>query len=219
MHKPFSAYTRCMEKMVQEDTSAEMAINYAIEEYGATDAALSYLETRKQTLTSAERARVSFYIANYRNIFRGMVVKNLGGNTAGLYDGSTTYLDESIPEAGESVEKAVAQGLEVLGHEKYHQDNKHTAPMRVVEGSRAGIAVVMGNKEFTQTAIVEALTVKETGDRFVHPSYVAFESSLDRAMAASGKTIDDVREAVNVKKDLTLIDDRKTDAPAPVLSA
>lgn len=208
-----------METMVKEDAPAEIVIHYAIEAYGSTEAALSYLEVRKQNLQAGERRRVGFYIANFRDIFHRMVVKPLGGNTAGLYDGSSIFLDESIPAVGGSVEQAVAQGLEVLDHEQYHQDHHHTAPMRAVEGSRAGIALVMGQQEFTQTAIVEALTVKETGHCFVHPLYLSFERALDSAMAASGKTIDDIRSAVNVKKDLTLIDDRTPEASAPVLSA
>jgi hypothetical protein len=70
------------------------------------------------------------------------------------------------------------------------------------------MALVIGNRQFSQTKIIEALVVKETGDRFVSNEYRNNEQELDKAIAASGKTIDDVRHAVNVAKDLTLIDDR-----------
>lgn len=194
-----------MEK--QHEWTAQDLINTTVEtEEGS--AVISTLQRKKEMLEASERATVEHYISEMRPIYAAMLVDNLGGNIAGLYDGSSIYVDSGVVQMNGSIDTTLAQAWEVYDHENYHKENKHTSPMTVMADTRGDIAAVIGGVEFTETALIEGLTVKQTGDQFVSVQYVEYKNMVERALDSSGRTIGELEQAVNEKKDLTLVDDR-----------
>lgn len=188
--------------------SVEGLINTTILEQGSSGSILSALNERKVDLETSERATVQRYIDAMRPVYAAMIVDDFSGNTAGLYDGSAIYVDRNVMMVGRSLETTIAQAGEVHAHETYHQTNHHLAPMQVVADARAGVYALIGGIAFTETELVEGLTVAETGNAFVSHDYRRYEDMVRQAAATSGQGIDGIATAVNKKKDLTLVDDR-----------
>ncbi len=197
--------------------TAEDLINQSVLEGDSSSEILASIDSGKEHLEAQERATIDSYIAAMRPIYAAMVVDEFSGNIAGLYDGSQIYVDQAVMMVGESVDTTIAQAQEVYDHETYHQANNHLAPMKVVAGMRDGVYAVIGGVAFTQTELIEGLTVAETGNQFVSAEYKAHERAIRKAADASGEGISGIAEAVNNKKDLTLIDDRAK-APLTTLS-
>ncbi len=192
----------------EEGLSAEVFIAANFEENGGSQETLHDLEASKGVLASEERRTVEAYINALRPIYAEMIVRDFAGNTAGLYDGSAIYLDRSVPAVDASVEETIARAKEVYGHEGYHQLHRHTEPLQVIAETKDDIAAVIGGVEFTETALIEGLTVRETGDQFVSEEYLEYERMIDRAVARSERTLEDIKHSVNVTKNIAAIDDR-----------
>lgn len=196
-----------------EELIADTVINSAVASSRSFDVIDAKLATDMKSLESQEREAVQRYRDRMREITRGMLMGDLGGNTAGLYDGSNVFIDRGVFMVGASVEQTIDQAREVSDHEAYHAEHHHTAPMQVVDGTRADVAAVIGGMEFSESALIEGLTVHQTGDSFVSEDYVGYQSTLETAMANAGLSITDIEAAVNDEKDLTLIDDRTQKQP------
>ena len=193
------------------EQTAEELINITVDNAESETQIVSDLQREKEVLEAEEKATVERYIAAMRPIYAGMVMDDFEGNIAGLYDGSEIYVDRSVMMVGDSVEQTIAQAEEVYDHESYHQDNNHTAPLHVMAETKGEIAAVIGGVEFTETELIEGLTVKQTGDQFVSVEYVAFKENLERAMTNAELSVSDVENAINAQHDVTLIDDRIAD--------
>lgn len=195
------------------EQTAEELINTTVENAESETGVISELNKKKEMLEAGERATIDYYIQETRPIYAGMMVDDFEGNIAGLYDGSAIYVDRSVLMVGESVEQTVAQAEEVYDHESYHKAHKHTGPIHVMAETKDDIALVLGGVEFTETELIEGLTVAKTGDQFVSTEYVEYKNNLLKATVNAAISIDDVEQAVH-EKDVTVIDDRMVD-PAP----
>jgi hypothetical protein len=187
-----------------------------------------------KVIESAIRERARFSSNQVRNlvnqynagVFReveGTEIEELEKGVGGLYNGSKEKIALETLKVHDDIKKTIENSKEVAAHEAYHADNKHLEAMKTVDenaiqkepGKEGGwknakkdAALVMGKKEFTEEQLIEGLTVKETGDKFVSKEYQNHKAELEAGMSAAGLDINQVREAVNEKKDLTLIDDR-----------
>jgi hypothetical protein len=188
--------------------TAEILINQSVLEGDSSSEIMTSLNEGKQHLEAQERATVDSYIAAMRPIYAAMIVDEFSGNTAGLYDGSQIYVDQTVMMIGQSVDTTIAQAQEVYDHERYHKKNNHLAPMQVVADMRDGVYAVIGGVTFTQTELIEGLTVAETGNQFVSDEYRAHEKAVLKAADASGVGLEGIVHAVNVAKDVSRIDDR-----------
>lgn len=197
-----------MHSMESWPADAEAIINAVVMDRDDSTNILSGLQEVKEEMEAGERATVDRYIVAMRPVYAGMMVDDLEGNTAGLYDGSSIFVDRSVLLVDQSVELTIAQSCEVLRHENYHLENDHTAPLVVMAETKGDIAAVIGGVEFTETALIEGLTVKQTGDQFVSEEYLEYENMIDRAMANAHLTVGNFEEAVNEKKNVAAIDDR-----------
>jgi len=196
------------ETTLQEEQTAENVINQNADGMHSPDTFVASLENDLQNLEAAEREKVQQYIAHMRPIMAGVLIDDLGGNTAGLYNGSAIFVDQGVLMVGHSMDQTIAQTKEVKDHETYHAENDHTASMQIVEDTRGSFVATIGGRQFTEEGLIEGLTVMQTGHEFVSTEYVGFENSLASAIGSAGLDVSDVKEAVNEKKDLTLIDDR-----------
>ncbi len=194
------------------EQSAEELINTTVDNAETESEVISKLQREKEELEARERALVEYYIQETRPIYAAMIMDDFDGNVAGLSDGSEIYVDRSVMMVGESVEQTIAQAQEVYEHEAYHDEKGHSAPLYVIAETKGDIAAVIGGVEFTETELIEGLTVKQTGDQFVSVEYVEFKENLEEAMRNAELSIEDIEEAVNEKKDVTLIDDRIEDS-------
>lgn len=190
-----------------EPSSAEELINRTVASVEGSSV-VSALSRGKEALAAGERASVERYIQAMRPIYAAMLVDDFGGNTAGLYDGSSISIDRRVAMVDASVDTTVDRAREVYEHERYHQRHRHTEPLAVMADTREDIAAVIGGVAFTETALVEGLTVARTGDSFVSAEYGAYKQNLLGGIARAGLNIADVERAVNDEKDLTRIDDR-----------
>lgn len=188
--------------------TGEEVINGIIESQDSAENVLRELERKKDLLEGDERRKVERYIADMRMIFRSMVIDDLGGNTAGLYDGNDIFIDRKVMGIGESVDETVSRAQEVYEHEKYHAENNHMEPLQIVGETRGDIAAVIGGQEFNTTELIEGLTVMETGNQFVSDGYRGYERDLQQAMEEADLEIEEIRAALNKDKDLRKIDDR-----------
>ncbi len=188
--------------------TADMLINQSVLEGNSSSQILASIDAGKAQLEAQERATVDSYITSMRPIYAAMVVDKFSGNIAGLYDGSKIYVDQTVMMVGQSVDTTIAQAKEVYDHEKYHQTNNHLAPMQVVADVRDGVYAVIGGVAFTETELIEGLTVAETGNQFVSAEYKEHERALRKAADASSVGLQGIAHAVNVAKDISRIDDR-----------
>lgn len=201
------------------EVSAEHLINATVGSGVAAGEMLARMEERARMLEAEERAKVQKYIAGIRPAISGVLVQALPSGVGGQYDGSGVAIARTTLLVGANIEETVAQAELTRAHENYHKLHHHTDPMQVVAETRHGIVVTIGGKGFTDEALVEGLTVMQTGDRFVSAEYVGFQNDLMGAMASAGLSVREVEDAVNVQKDLTLIDDATHDlVSAPVLA-
>ena len=194
--------------------TAQTAINDAVAAGGMSDTIISRVRSNAEGLDSAEKERVDYYIAGIRPAIAGTIVADLGSGVGGMYDGSKISMATGTIMVGSSIEQTVDMAKQVKDHEEYHEENDHTAPMQVVDATRNSVAVVIGGREFSETAFIEGLTVSQTGNEFVSTEYVQYESDFLSAINTAELSIGEVEAAVEAK-DLTLIDDRtKEERPA-----
>ncbi len=202
----------------ESDQEAAAIINRNIEE--APDGASSpeqIQEAIKEDIDGVKgetRTQVQAYLAGMKEATKGAQVEKLEDGTGGLYDGTNQKIAKSTLEASGSIKETVARMKEVGDHEAYHAENKHLEAMKSADRGD-GDVLQLGGKSFkTDTPLIEGLTVNDTGDSFVSDQYVQYKEDLVGAASAAGVSMEEVRTAVNEKKDLTLIDDRTRDKTA-----
>ncbi len=186
--------------------TGEQVINEAVASEESMEAKLRKMDEDKKKLEQSERAKVDQFIGGVRPLVQGVLVKDLGPRVGGLYDGENRYIAENVLYVTGSVNQTIAQITEIWDHEKYHEEHDHTAPMTTGSSAQGDAIVTIGEWKFTDEALIEGLTVAQTGDQFVSDGYKEFKGDLLTAVDAAGITISDVERAVD-KKNLTLIDD------------
>lgn len=185
---------------------AASVINAAVEESDSSAALLQTLDRKKEGLEAEERALVQRYIVGIRPKIKDVLVKDLGETVGGQWDGSEVTMGKSVLYVYAGVERTIDNAEETWKHENYHAEHDHTAEM-IAGSSAAGETVVaIGGREFTDEALIEGITVAQTGHEFVSDEYRRFENDVHVAIAAAGIHISDVEEAIDAK-DLTRIDD------------
>lgn len=195
---------------IDEQTAigAEDLINQTVDQ-AAPGNIISELERAEERLKTSEAQRVQMYINGIRPQIQGAIVQDLNPGIGGQYDGNPSVtIAASTLMVDSSIEETIARAEEVRAHENYHAANNHLEPIAVVNDTRTNAFAVIGGYAFTQTELIEGLTVMQTGNTFVSDEYRAHEQALSNAMTASGQTVGDIEEAVNRAKDLSLIDDR-----------
>jgi hypothetical protein len=155
-----------------------------------------------------EQRRVRLYVNGVRTHLRGVFVeeKNDDG-VAGYYDGSSITVTENTLGIHKSIEETIAHTKEVEEHERYHKKGNHLAALRPGGSANGETILRMGGIDFTQRGLIEGLTVDRTGQQFVSGEYVQFAEDLRQGMRNAGISIHEVETAVNIRKDLTKIDD------------
>jgi hypothetical protein len=203
----------------EEFTTAEECINEtAAQTHGSPEAFRTALIASAESLEAVEKAQVLTYVSETRSALQGMTLNPLPAGIGGVYDGSTITMATSTMMVGESIDATVAQINETAEHEKYHQTNAHTEAMKIGSSADGEHVVTIGSEKLTDTRLVEALTVHMTGKEFVSAGYVEHERIVTSALVRAALTWDDVEQAVNEKKDLTLLDDAdRQDAEKPEL--
>ena len=202
-----------MSESLQID-SAEALITNVVEAQAAESGSFSAQKLASSVTDAAgvlpenEQQLVSQYVASLGNFTHGEIIKTLPEeNVAGLYNGNI-FIDTDtveVPEGG--ITEAIAHMEETVRHEAYHALHKHLAPITVGGSAEGDIAVTIGEIGFTRTELIEGLTVLDTGNVFVSDEYREFQANLEKGVANSDISMDDVRTAVNKEKDLTKIND------------
>lgn len=188
------------------EEEAVTTINGTIDEASSSDTLLKELEKKAQEAEGEKQKHIQKYIAGVRPEIQSVLVEDLGDTGGGLYDGNNVTIGKAALYVYDDVQTAVANAEEVRRHEDYHEEHDHTAPMTTGDSAEGEIVVTMGKEKFTDEALIEGLTVRRTGEQFVSDEYKQFRRKFDQALRASGKTIEDVEEAI-AEKDLRLIDD------------
>lgn len=187
---------------------AHALINASVTQGGGRKEILERIEAGKEALEAAEQAKVTTYIVGIQKNTRGTVVTTLDPGIGAQWDGTQIEMAQASLIVDKSIDQTLAMTKEIWEHENFHKVHKHTAPMKVVEGTREDVGVLLGGVEISQRDLIEAVTVINTGDQFVDREYTTFVDTLNGALTtADGVTLSDVEKAVN-GHDLTLIDDR-----------
>ncbi len=169
--------------------------------------AASLREASKEASKEAQ-AGVQEHIAALQRLTQGSVIDVLPAGVGGQWDGSKIRIATGTVLVGAGdVSETVARMNETGQHEAYHEKHDHTASLIVGASAEGDTVATIGGTAFTQTELIEGLTVLETGHEFVSADYRGYEGTLVSAVSASDVTMDDVRKAVNLTKDLTLVDD------------
>lgn len=207
-----------MERFPSTQDSERAAANL-VNETVDTAEGQSNADLARSIETAAKEQGLEKQTAEYVNVLReqshAFVVDALPPGVGGQFDGSRIDVAPTVLTVDKSISQTVDQIQEVTAHEAYHAMHNHTDAMMSYAG---GPRVVIAGQEFTETEIIEGLTVADTGNQFVSDGYRQHEEKLRSAAASAGIGMDAVRVAVNEKKDLTEIDDRRT-APSLALAA
>lgn len=122
------------------------------------------------------------------------------------------YIDKELVESAVYEDKGLPALKAVKKHEVYHAEN-HNGVLRGGREKNGQIVFTIGGEDFTQNELFEAINTIDTGDalptEFESKEYALLASKLLRAIKQSqlGLTLEEVRMAINVKKDLTSITD------------
>jgi hypothetical protein len=199
------------------DAQAANIINEHVEGASSASDLQRKIEQDTRAITDETRTKINTYVSGMKDATKGAVIDELDAGVGGLYNGKEQIIAESTLEVSGSIEQTVNRIGEVSRHEAYHATNKHLESMQTAAGQGSEETLVLGGKSFkNDTPLVEGLTVHDTGNEFVSDQYVQYEEELVSAASAAGVSMDEVRNAVNVEKDLTLIDDRtREDAAEP----
>lgn len=165
------------------------------------------IEENTKHLSEGVRNHVRTYTKGVVDIAHDTEVRPLERGVGGQYDGRTKTIATNTMMVRKNIMTTVKNVTQTGKHETYHEENDHLAPLAPAPSAVGDTVVTIGNKKFTEEALVEGLTVKETGHDFVSDEYVGFKDGLEAAVASSDITLDDVKKAVNEDKDLTAIDD------------
>ncbi len=199
------------------EEEAIATINETIEETDSSDALIQELKAEANEAEGEKAEHIQEYVDGVRPQIESVLVKDLGPTGGGLYDGSDITVGKAALYVEDDIETAVDSAEEVIKHETYHEENDHTADMVSGDSATGDTVVTMGKDTFDREEFIEGLTVSRTGEQFVSDKYKEFRGKFDRALRASGQTVEDVERAVK-QKDLRLIDDqnrqRKTMAQA-----
>lgn len=121
---------------------------------------------------------------------------------------SQKLVTEAVFSGGSHIDALKA----VKKHEVYHAEN-HNGVLRGGREKNGQIVFTIGGEDFTQNELFEAINTIDTGDalptEFESKEYALLASKLLRAIKQTqlGLTLEEVRMAINVKKDLTSITD------------
>jgi hypothetical protein len=193
-----------IQEVVQEETekgkSSPRELTSALEE-----------EIRREA--PAVQILVRQYIVGLLKLTKyGASVAELPQGVGGLYDGRVRIAEATIQpdEQAPDVTTLLARIEETNEHEGYHARFHHEQPLIVPPAAQErGFAATIGGERFIgEEEIKEALTVTDTGDRFVSAEYRLRMQKLLRAVEISPTlTLEDIRKAVNGDHDLTAIDE------------
>lgn len=191
----------------QEFETGEEAINATVEKSkGSPDSFQRTLRENAEGLDAQEKAKVDQYRNGIRGSLQGVMIDKLPDNVGGLYDGSVKIAQSTLEVRG-SIEETLAMANETWKHEQFHLKNKHLEPVNTGASAQGENVVTIGGRSFTNRGIHEAITVANTGERFVSGEYRQFAQDLRSGLSSAGLTMAQAHEAINVKKDLSLIDD------------
>nr|AIA18501.1 hypothetical protein [uncultured bacterium] len=140
---------------------------------------------------------------------KGGTVKKLDEGIGGVATPDGWHMaKETLKVSDGDIVTAEERMKETGNHEKSHIKHNHTAPMQTAANVHNRAALVLGGHSFkTDTEPVEAVTVDNTGKKFVSNGYRKHVDDVSAAAAAAGLTMNDVTNAVN-SHDFTKIDDR-----------
>jgi len=168
------------------------------------------IERSAERTPQSVRQIIQEYVTALRKLSRG-VIAPLPAGVGGQYDGSGIEIAVQTIQVEDNVQKTIARMRETMDHERYHADSHHEKTL-LGGASAGGSAIVeIGKTRFPHVALIEGLTVHDTGHQFVSLEYRQYMQNLLAAVAASDISIDDVRVAVNEKKNLAPIDDAVSD--------
>jgi len=131
-------------------------------------------------------------------------------DAAGIWDGSSVLIDPYVIQTGN-----IDYVSQVRTHEEYHAKHEHHIPLRrgTQVASMDATVFQIGGLMFSQRELIEGLNTLDV-DKGALAAYSADEyrayaqKVLRAATQCTEHTLDEIRHAVNVSKDMSLVDDR-----------
>lgn len=136
-------------------------------------------------------------------------VEDLPDSIGGQFDGARVTIAEETLNVRGDIQRTVTAMEETARHEAYHEEHEHTKPMTVAQGKEGDVIVTIGGRDFTQTELIEGMTVHKTGNETVSDDYRSMEQDLVSAASAEGIDMNEVEAAIDTH-DVSVLDD---DAP------
>lgn len=198
-----------------EGADAATVINHVVAKKVGRGEKMSPHELARSLSEAAEeapkdaQAEVQEHVAALQNLTQGAVIEVLPAGVGGQYDGSQIAIGAGTVLVGAGgVAETVARMEEVSEHEAYHAKHHHEVPLTPGASAEGETVVTIGGTTFTETALIEGLTVHDTKHEYVSSDYLEYEGTLVTSVSMACITINDVREAVNGEvKGLANIDD------------
>ena len=194
-----------MEHMENTTTiGTQELINQTVAEADSAESIIGELE-RQQEAAREHSETIQKYIDGVRPQIQGAVVEKMEPGVGGECDGSNVKLAKETLVVDTSVDETIAFATEVREHEDYHLEHDHTAPMQKADSATGDSVVQIGGADFTDTELIEGMTVARTGETFVSGEYKRYKADLLAAVGRAGINLDDVEKAID-QKDLRQID-------------
>ncbi len=184
------------------------------------------IEIAAALLPENAQGLVHQHTAGLHDLHQSAVIRNLEDGVGGQFDGSEVAIatETILVDQSRGIDQTRAQMDEVDRHEAYHAEHGHLQPLKTAESAEGSTIVTIGGQALDFELLTEAVTVEETGDKFVSGGYRAFVRKLHDAVAVSSVTYAQVRDALN-QRDLTAVDDETVNRkkieegkPAPVMA-
>lgn len=146
---------------------------------------------------------------------RGAVMTDLSSRgAAGLWDGTTVSLDPDVLADGD-----IQYVSHVRTHEEYHKENNHHLPLRSgsnIQTQHDAAVYRIGGILFSPKELKEAINTLDvdtgTFEQYTDSEYRRYAEKLwSAAKQLTTDRLQEIRYAINVSKDLSMVDDNAAD--------
>lgn len=169
------------------------------------------LKKESPNFDNAGKEQLEEVCARVQPHLNGTKIEFLEEGLGGQWDGTEIKISpELLLRIAHGDQSDVTYLQSTRAHEDYHKENEHVAEYKAGGRGRGKTMVKIGGMNFTLEELIEGLTVLDEPEPGESEEYLGYAEKILNAIKKSKKvdSLDQVRTAVNEKKDFRAIDDQ-----------